>query len=320
MRKFILTAFFILFVSFVGFSQAKKPKLMIIPATTWCNQNGFVTEYVDMSGKTEKTPDYQRAFDENEYVAMIIGAMQDFMNNEGYEVVDLQGALGSLKNDAARDNLTTAGGGLRQSPIDMLNKTAKADINVELHYAIKRDGPYKYLEFNVAAKDAYSNKPISTGNIGRGTSASSTNIVNQLGEAVLSFKDKFINDMDQYYNRLFENGRQIVVRCTLAEDAGVDYETEIDGEELGTLIENWIAEHTMKGNYSLSDSSENELLFDDVRIPMTYVDPKNGNTRGTDARWLARDLEKYIRSITGEKCKIDVIGLGKVNLILGGKS
>ena len=319
MKRLILFVSISLTICLAGFAQAKKPKLMIIPANTWCNQNGYVTEYTDMSGKVEKVPDYQRAFDENEYVAMIIGAMQDFMNNEGYEVQDLQGALGSLKKDSARDNLTTAGGGLRQSPIDMLNKTAKADINVELHYSIKRDGPYKYLEFNVAAKDAYSNKPVSTGNIGRGTSAAATDIVNQLGEAVLSFKDKFINDMDQYYTRLFENGRQIVVRCTLAEDAGVDYETEFDGEELGALIESWISEHSMKGNYSLSDSSENELLFDDVRIPMTYVDPKSNNEKGTDARWFSRDLEKYIRSLTGEKCKIDVIGLGKVNLILGGK-
>ncbi len=305
-------------LSLGAYSQTKKPKLMIIPSRTWFNQQGFMKDYTDMSGNTQKTPDFQRAFDENPDVSMIIGAMQDFMTREGYKVEDLKGALTKLNNRSARDNMTTAGGGLSQSPIDMLNKTAKADINVELYYTIKKDGPYKYIEFNVSAVDAYSNTPVSTGNIGRGTSASSTDLVNQLEEAVLSFKDKFISDMDLYYARLFENGRQIVVRCTLAEAADINYEEEYEGEELSQLIEDWISNNCMKGNYSLSDKTENEVFFDDVRIPMSYTD-NNGNTKGTDANWFARNLRKYIETVTGLKCKNDVIGLGEVNIILGGK-
>lgn len=292
---------------------------MIVPSNTWCIQNGFITEYYNELEETmQKIPDYQRAFDENEYISMIIGAMQDFMTREGYEVVDLKSQLSKLKNRSARDNMTTAGGGLRQSPIDALNKSAKADINVELFYSVKKDGPYKYLEFNVGAYDAYCSKPISTGNIGRGTSASATQVVNQLEEAVLSFKDKFNSDMDAYYNRLFNNGRQIVLRCTLAENASIDYETEYNGEELSTLIEDWVANNAFKGNYTLEDKTENEVLFDDVRIPMTYVDA-NSNTRGATADSFARDLRKYIQSLTGLNCKVDVIGLGEINLILGGK-
>lgn len=321
MKKLIILTLCVGCIAMIASAQAKKPKLMIVPAATWCNQNGYVANYTsDLTGQTETVPDYQKAFNENEYVSMIIGAMQNFMTNEGYEVVDLKSQLDKLKNRAARDNMTTAGGGLRQSPIDALNKSAKADINVEVHYSIKKDGPYKYLEFNVSAIDPYCSKPISTGNMGRGTSASGTQVVNQLEEAVLSFKDKFINDMDLYFNRLFENGRQIVVRCTLAEYADVDYETEYDDEELSVLIEDWIASHAMKGNYSLSDKTENEVYFDDVRIPMTYIDPKTGETRGTTADIFSRELRKYIESKTGLKCKTDVIGLGEVNLILGGKS
>lgn len=319
MKKLISLLVFIAFFTGIAMSQAKKPKLMIIPSRTWFTQNNFMTEYTDISGNVQKTPDFQAAFDNNAEISMIIGAMQDFMTNEGYKVEDLKSSLAKIQNRSARDNMTTAGGGLQQSPIDMLNKTAKADINVELFYTIKKDGPYKYIEFNVSAVDAYSNTPVSTGNIGRGTSASSTDLVNQLEEAVLSFKDKFISDMDRYYERLFENGRQIVVRCTLAENSGTNYEQEYNDEELGQLIENWVSDNAMKSNYSLSDKTENELFFDDVRIPMTYVD-KNGNTKGTDANWFAGNLRKYIESITGEKCKVDFIGLGEINIILGGKS
>ncbi|MDE6535128.1 MAG: hypothetical protein K2K82_03860 [Muribaculaceae bacterium] len=320
MKKYVLLAVAML-LSIGAWGQARKPKLMIVPAATWCNQNGYVTEYENaLDGNVVKVPDYQKAFDENEYISMIIGAMQDFMRNEDYDVIDLKSTLNKLRNRAARDNSTAAGGGIRQSPIDELNKTAKSDINVEVHYSIKKDGPYKYVEFNVSAVDPYCNKPVSTGNMGRGTSAASTQVVNQLEEAVLSFKDKFCGDMDRYYNSLFDNGRPIVIRCTLAENADVDYETEYDGEELSTLIEDWVASNAMKGNYSLEDKTENEVYFDDVRIPMTYTDPRSGETRGSSADSFARSLRRYIESTTGLKCKSDMIGSGEVNIILGGKS
>lgn len=313
--------FVALTIIFCAWGQAKKPKLMIVPSTTWCNQNGFTTTYENaIDGTTTKIPDYQRAFDENEYISMIIGAMQNFMTKEGYEVVDLKSTLAKLRNKSARDNASSAGGGLRQSPIDELNKIAKADINVELHYSLKKDGPYKFMEFNVSAIDTYCNKPVSTGNMGRGKSAAGTEVVKQLEEVVSSFKDKFCLDIDSYYDGLFNNGRPIVIRCTLAENADIDYETEYNGEELSTLIEDWVADNAMKGNYSLQDKTENEVLFDDVRMPMTYTDPKTGNTRGNTADSFARNLRKYIENTTGLKCKTDIIRLGEVNIILGGKS
>ncbi len=276
-------------------------------------------DFTNMSGAIEKVPDYQKAFDENPEISMVIGAMQDFMTNEGYQVADLSASLARINNRAARDNMTmTKGGALVSSPIDELNKVAKCDITVEVFYTVKRDGPYKFVEFNVSAIDSYTSTPISTGNMGRGTSAPSTDMVNQLGEAVLSFKDKFISDMDMYYNRLFENGRQIYVRCTLAEDSPMDYEEEYDGEELSQLIENWVSDNAFKGNYSLIDKTENEVTFDYVNIPMVYTDA-NGRERGTDANWFGSKLRKFIEGQTGVKCKLDLVGLGEINIILGGK-
>lgn len=300
------------------FGQAKKPKLMCVPSRSWCVKNNFMDDFKDASGNIQKIPNYQKAFDENTDVSMVISAMQDFMSKENYQVTDLSAQLAKLKNRSARDNMTTAGGGISSSPIDELNKSAKCDIIVEVYYDIKREGPYKYVEFNVTAIDAYTSAPVSSGNIGRGTAASSAQLVNQLEEAVLSFKDKFISDMDLYYNRLFENGRQIIVRCTKAEASPVDFEQEYDGEELSQLIENWVSEKAMKGNYSLDNKTENEVLLT-VNIPMTYTD-NNGNIKGTDANWFCSMLRKYIEGTTGGvKCKLDLVGLGEVNLIMGGK-
>lgn len=318
--KHLFFSLFLLFAT-VGavFGQVKKPKLLIVPSRTWCMQNNFMDVYTTSSGQEENIPNYQRAFDENADVSMVIGAMQDFMTKEGYKVEDLKGTLLKLKSRAARDNVTSAGGGLNQSPLDLLNKTAKGDINVEVFYAIKRDGPYKYVEFNVSAIDAYSNEPVSTGNIGRGSSASGTELVNQLEEAVLSFKDKFISDIDRYYNGLAQNGRHIVLRLTVANNSDINYEDNFGGDELNKLIEDWVADHAVKGNYSIEDKTENEIFFDEVRIPLVYTDA-NGRTRGATADSFGTELRKYIEAVTGRQCKLDVIGLGEVNIILGGKS
>lgn len=313
-RILIILLLAILCVNNAYADGARKPKLMCVPSRNWCNQNGYMTSFSDASGNVKKIPDFQRAFDENQDVAMIISAIEDFFIQENYQVCNLSQNLAKINNRNARDNMTTAGGGLSSSPIDELNKAAKQDITVEVFFTIKRQGPYNYVEFNVSAFDAYTNAPISQGNIGRGTAASGYDIVNQLGEAVLSFKDKFISDMDRYFDRLFANGRQVVLRCTKAEASDVDFETEYDGEELGVLIENWVESNAFKGNYSLDNRTENEVMFSYVNIPM--VTPAG---KAVSADSFSRDLRKYIESLTGVKCKTDLVGLGEVNIILGGK-
>lgn len=317
MKKILTAVCCALFVATAAFGQAKKPKLVIVPANTWMNENNFMNSIEDMSGKTIKYPDYQAAFDNNAEVSMIIGVMQDFMTNEGYKVEDLKGGLEKLAKRNARKNATTAGGGVRTNPVNELNKIVKPDIKVELHYAIKRKGPYKYVEFNVSAVDAYTSQPISTGNIGCGTEGASYDLTAQLEEAVLSFKDKFITDMDQYYGRLFENGRPIALTCMVAENSDIDFEEDIDGRELGKHIKTWVEDHSMKGNFNLSDATEDELFFDEIRIPMTYT--KNGVEKGTDADWFGEQLQQYIESLTGVKCKMTPVGLGEIEILLGGK-
>ena len=309
-----------LFLSFIMVMSViagpRKPKLMCVPAQNWCVQNGYVQTYIDQSGRTINIPDYQRVFDENRNMIDVISAIENFFINEGYQSAKLATVLNNIRNRSARENLTTAGGGISSSPIDELNKIAKQDITVEVYFTIKRQGPYNYVEFNVGAVDAYTGSPISQGNIGRGTAAASYDLVNQLEEAVLSFKDKFINDMDTYYDELFANGRQVVIRCTKAENSSVDFESEYDGEELGTLIENWVSENAFKGNYSLQDKTENEVYFDYVNIPMLTSGDK---PKAVSADTFSKPLAKYIEQLTGVKCRSDVIGLGEVNIILGGK-
>lgn len=318
MKKIFLLGCLLVF-SLGIFAQAKKPVLMIVPSDSWMAKNNFMKPIQDMSGETKYVADYSMAFLQNDDLSKVIGAMENFMNQEGYEIQSLNSALKDLEQQDAISNVDDAGGGVDMSPLDMILNTVTCDIKVELFYEIKREGPYKFVEFNVSAVDAYNNKPVSPGNIGRGTAAPNAQIVNQLEEAVLSFKDKFINDMDLYYNRLFENGRQIMVRCMKTSNSSVTFDDEVgdDEEILSDLLEDFITENAFKSNASTQGSvTANNITFR-VQIPMTYTDSK-GREKGTSAKWFGRKVQKFLEETTGVQCSMLTQGLGAVRISLGG--
>lgn len=318
MKKVLLAMLCLLLGAGASFAQVKKSKLIIVPSARWCNANNYTNVIKDMSGNDLVVSDYDKAFLTDENVSKIIGAMQNFMITEGYQVEDLQMALTNIKKDNARDNAREGEAVVNKSMLDMLNEAAQPDIVVELDFAFKKEGPYKYIEFQADAKDAYTGTPVSAGNIGRGTAASATDVVNQLEEAVLSFKDKFINDMETYYGRLMTNGRQIRLVCKIGQNTDLDFESEIGEDELNTLIENWVTDNAVNGNASSPRATKTTITFDDVRIPLTYTDSK-GREKGADAKWFGRKLAKYIKDITNATVAVDGEGLGKVTLIVGGK-
>lgn len=318
MKRIFVATMCLLAVACGAFAQVKKSKLIIVPSTRWCVANDYVTTYTDMSGEVQKAPNYDKAFLQDADVSKMIGAMQNFMINEGYQVEDLKLALENIKKDNARDNAREGAAVVNKSQLDILNETAQPDIVVELDFEFKRQGPYKFIEFQADAKDAYLGTPVSAGNIGRGTATSATDVVNQLEEAVLSFKDKFINDMETYYGRMLKNGRQIKLVCKVGQNTDLDFESEFGDEELNTLIENWVTDNAVNGNASSPRATKTTITFDDVRIPLTYTDGK-GREKGADAKWFARNLAKYIKDTTGASVAVDSEGLGKVNVILGGK-
>ena len=73
--KTITTSFAVLisviFLNIEVRAQAKKPSIMVIPSRQWCFAKGYYTMY-DNFGTKEKMPDYQRAFDENPELLLVV--------------------------------------------------------------------------------------------------------------------------------------------------------------------------------------------------------------------------------------------------------
>lgn len=307
MKKVQLLLLMLMACSAVGMAQIKKPTIIVFPAVDWCTKHGYM--------KNSEMPDYRRALNENSDMGIIIDAVEEFMQKQNYRVKNLRMTLESIARDEEYDN---ARGGIEVNVEDELTQEDLPDIKVTVGFEVKQERGYKFIEFRVSAYDVCTKATISAGNSGAGSLASGTSLVNQLNEAVLSFKDKFINDMDTYYARMLESGRQIKLTLLVAEGCGKNYNTkDASGNRISELIDEWIAENSVNGNYNrLPKPSSTKIVYSDICIPLKYIDSK-GHERGANADWFGGRLAEYIKSVVGVSCMIEGGSIASTTLILG---
>lgn len=314
-KTLILLSLIVTTVTF-SFGQAKKPTIMIVPSDNWCVQNGYTMEFDD-EGTKVTIPDYKTAFQQNSDVKLVVSAINGMMADRGFPLKDLESTMKSLEEDAAEDAMRTSKSGaeVAESPIDILKKKAKADIIMELTWTVNTTGPKKSITFILRGLDAYTNKQVASAQ-GTGAPSFSAELPTLLQEAVTAHIDNFNSQLQAHFDDMFENGREIIVRVKVWDDWDGDLESEDYGDdELGMIIEDWMAENTLKGRFNTTDMTETMALFEQVRIPM--YDEKG---RAMDARGFAKGLYKFLkdepRSIP---CKLVQKGLGRATIYLGGK-
>ncbi len=203
-------------------------------------------------------------------------------------------------------------GGIAESPVDKLRKVAKADIWLQLTWSVNAMGPKKSLTFNLQGLDAYTDKQIAASS-GTGDPSFSAELPVLLEEAILSHIDQFNNQLQNYFDDLFANGREVSLECKRTNDSDVNFESEFDDNELAYIIEDWVSANTREGRFNTSDVSENRIKFEQVRIPLFLE-----NGRALDTRTWARGLQKELRSKYNIKAKLTTKGLGQAYIILEG--
>ncbi|MFA4852864.1 MAG: DUF6175 family protein [Bacteroidales bacterium] len=310
----LLVAFMLLCAN-SAFSQAKKPTIMILPSDVWCNTNGYMTEY-DNQGTKVKVPDYKKAFQENADLLLVISKINGLMAERGFPLKNAESVLKSLANESAEDAMLTSKGGasVNESPIDKLKKSAKADIIMQLTWTVNTTGPKKSVTFNLQGLDSYTDKQIATA-AGTGAPSFSAELPVLLEEAVLAHLDNFNNSLQAHFDDMFENGREITIRIKKFDTWDGDLESDYDGKELSSQIEDWLSKNTVKSRFSTTDATENMMFFEQVRIPLY-----DASGKAIDARGFCKDLQTYLKnppySIVN---KLMMKGLGQATIVLGDK-
>ena len=322
MKRIFITSI-VLLLSVVVFGQAKKPTIMVVPSDQYCIKREFKMTFQNQ-GQTQTLPDYKTALQNDADLRLVITKMGQIMADRGFPLKDLETELKNLAQESAESSMLTSsssGSEMAESPIDQLKRTAKADIIMDLDFEIKRQGPQKYIVFNLKGLDAYTAKQVS-GVAGAGQPSTAATPELLLEEAVINQMDAFNAGLMRHFEDMFKNGREVKVQIKrwASWENNLETEYDIDGEskELTTIIEDWFADNCVSGRYSLSDGTENFMKLEQVRIPMTKTDAK-GRERAIDTRAFVNDLKKYLSDKCQITSKLYLRGLGEAWLILGEK-
>jgi hypothetical protein len=307
----VLTTFF----AVDGLSQAKKPTIMVVPSDNWCILNGYFSE-INNQGTIAKIPNYKKALQENTELLTVISKINGLMVERGFPLKNMESALKTLESENAENAMLSSKNGseLTESPVDKLKQVAKADIIIQLTWIVNNLGPKKSIRFELQGLDSYTDKQIAQAG-GSGAPSFTAEVPILLEEAVLAHLDKFNTDLQTHFDDLFTNGREIIIRIKKFDSWDGDLEKKYGEQELGSIIENWLQQNTIRGRFNTTDATENSMLFEQVRIPLL-----DDNGRAIDSRGFIKGLKKLLESTPYNiPCKLMTKGLGQAVLVLGGK-
>ena len=307
----------LLFFSLNLLGQAKKPELMVVPSLPWCNEKGYVFERTTELG-SETFPDYKKALAQDKDLMNVISKIGILMADKGFPLKDLSTSIKNMEMMNARNAITlskNSGAVLTETALDVLKRTAKCDIILEVDWSVNVLGPKKSVTYNLRGIDACTNMQVA-GAQGTGQPSFSAEIPVLVEEAILVNMDNFTSQLQAHFDNLFENGREVSIDINVFDtEAGIDLETEYGENELIDVIEEWLEKHCVKGRFSKAEGSENFAMFNQVRIPMI-----NENGKAIDTEDFVKELRKMLRKPPYNLvCKVIPHGLGRCQLIIGDK-
>jgi hypothetical protein len=312
MRRIVILLFGV-GLSMMAFSQAKKPTLMVVPSDLYCNQHGY-TQTFNNQGTTEVVPDYKRALQNDPQLLTGITVIGQMMADRGFPLKLMEQELKNLNQESAEDALLTSksGSDVAESPVDRLKKTSKSDIILQVTWLVNRTGPKYSLTFNLQGIDAYTNKQIAACQ-GTGDPTFSAELPVLIEESIANHLETFTTQLQNHFDDMFENGREITLRVKKWDDSEFDLESEFEDTELSDIIEDWVSANTIKGRFNTTDATENYMYFEQVRIPLF-----DDNQRAMDARRWTRGLINKLKTL-GVPAKLMMKGLGQATIVIGGK-
>jgi hypothetical protein len=298
------------------FSQAKKPTLMILPSDNWCEQRYFMTEF-DNQGSKQKVPNYKQAFQEDTEIGQVISKIGSLMIDRGFPLKDAEQELKNIEARTAEDNMTTStssSSAIAESPLDKLKNKAKADILVQIWWKVNKTDQGKSVSFILEAFDAYTGKRIAS-STGNGAPNNTEIVPVLLQNAILANIDPFTAQLQGHFDDMFNNGREVRLTVKRWDNWDKNLETEVNGDEIRNHIYNWLQKNAVKGKFNESNTTENRIDYEQVRIPL--FDERN---RALDARQFTIGLQKYLKSAPFNiEAKLMTRGLGEAILVLGDK-
>ena len=271
-KRALLLAVLSLIISITGKTVAQvatvQPKIMVIP---------YVKQGEDLRTVLEN--------DVNKRIALT--KIKEAFDNRGFTTVDFTAKLKAANANAVM---------MEDSQSDlktMLIQQSGADIYVEAEIDVQQSSSGNSVKMIVTGYEC------STGNslankVGESGKFYTDDIGKLASKAIESCAEDFLNTMQNKFSDIVENGKSIIVNFAFDEGSSLLMSSEVgsQGLQLSDELEIWMEEHAYKNNYHIQGTTDRQMIFDDVRIPLKDTNGRNYNIQAFD-----RELRQYLRQI-----------------------
>lgn len=317
MKQINILLILMLCLALDAIGAAQKPILMVVPSKQWCAKNDYGQRLED--GRF--APNMSRAL-ENEILRDAIAGIQNVFAEKDYKISDLSGAIDKIaeRNSRAMTLKGKDGSVPVEDDIEALIREVKADIYLELEITPVSRGAFNQVKYLIKVNDASTNKTImSKSDVSARSSAAIERLV---ADAVNTFADEMIDKIQNHFNDIHTNGREVELICMIGDGCPLNFESDIDfnGDtgELAELVEYWVNEHSVNNSYTVGNKSANLLEFEQLRIPLTGKGKFGGSEKGISAADFASDLRKFLQHY-GISVSTSPKGIGTVYCVFGGR-
>lgn len=245
-----------------------QPKIMVVP---------YVKEGEDIRQTIESDPN----------IRIVLSKIREAFDNRGFTTVDFEAKLKTVnRNNALAGSAATD---LRA----MIIQQSGADIWIEAEIIIENSSSGNSVKTILKGND------ISTGaSLANQTGYSGKFYTDDFGrlasKAVEQVADNFLNILQTKFSDIVDNGRAIIVDVKFDDASALSMSAEVgsDGLALSDLLEMWMSDNAYKNNYHIQGTTDLEMIFDEVRIPLK---DENGNNYNINKFGLK--LFQYLRSL-----------------------
>ena len=295
---------------------AQKPTIMIFPNKNWCLRHNYT-----MDGDP-KTVDYDKALADTDMMDLI-NAFEKFMQGVGYEPKKLSKALSDYRDEKAHDKADEvddgegAAGGMRE----MLASTASADFIIEFYPETQQANGKQFVIFRIEATDASTGKGFYS-NSGQGTPVfGNAQMVNQLNEAILSIKDEFLGRLQNKFDNMAKQGREVRILIKRKPSCPITFAKKYDGAALSEYIEAWIEELVQTPGFISGQNTKDKLTYEQIYIPLKtekrHPLTKKMVVKAQSAQDFAEKIADHIEELTEQPCRVEKRSMGYAVITMG---
>lgn len=282
MNRLLFTVLF----SFIGFFTVKaqevetvQPKIMVIPFT--------------------KAGEDIRTILENDVNKRItLAKIKEAFDSRGFNTIDFTARLKAISQNTVfnSDNQSD----LKSQLIEM----SGADIYVEAEMDILLSSSGNLVKVIISAYDISTGASLAN-KVGESGKFYTDDIGKLASKAIETCAEDFLNTIQLKFNDIVENGRSLMIHFGFDQNSSYSMSSEV-GEQgllLSDEIELWMEENAYKSNYHIQGTTDKQMIFDDVRIPLK--DPNNGTNY--NANKFALGIFKFMRGL-GLQIQRDIKG------------